>query len=71
LGQRTQRKYSSEEKIRIVLEGLGRNLCSGAMQTGGGEHQHLLQVEQGILRSWEEATSGEYYLAQSIAQGVS
>jgi transposase-like protein len=56
--RRTRRKYSSEEKIRIVLEGLrGEVSIAELCRKEGMRGEPVLHVEQGLPGSREEASS--------------
>ena len=58
----TRRKYTPEEKIRIVLEGFRRettvnDLCR---REGIKPHSYYLRLDQGVHGSWEgEVDSGQ------------
>ena len=48
--RKTRRKFNSEEKIRIILEGLrGEDSIANICRKEGIAPEHLLQVEQGIF----------------------
>ena len=65
--RQTRRKFSTEEKIRIVLEGLRgevsiAELCRSQEDVPVGRdcRQSLLPLEQGVPGSWEEAFARGY-----------
>ena len=59
--RKTRRRFSAEEKIRIVLEGpAGRREYRDAVPSRRPQSESLLSVEQGVPRSREE-TSGRGY----------
>ena len=47
--RKTRKRYSAEEKIRIVLEGLrGEESIVALCRREGNRHQPVLQLEQGV-----------------------
>ena len=53
--RQTRKKYSSEEKIRIVLDGLRGEDSIAEICRREGIHANLyLQLEQRLLRGWQE-----------------
>lgn len=54
--RRTRRKFSAEEKIRIILEGLKGEYCN-YLSERRHDTEYVLQVEQGISGGGE--TSAE------------
>lgn len=57
--RRTRHRYSAEEKIRIVLEGLkGEESIPELCRARGDQSESLLRLEQGVPRGREEAALG-------------
>ena len=74
--RKTRRKYNTEEKIRIVLEGLRgevsvAELCrrEGINPGGRGQPEPVLQVEQGLSGSREVTTARGYPAAGQQRRG--
>ena len=56
----TRRQYSSEEKIRIVLDGLrGEDSIAGLCRREG-IFQGVLQMVEGLHGSWKETAGWRY-----------
>ena len=69
--RKTRRRFSAEEKIRIVLEGMrGEESAAdrGLVSSRKSELESLLPVEQRVSRSWEE-TAGWGYPARGHVDG--
>ena len=58
--RRTRTKYSSEEKIRIVLEGIRGEESIANLCRREGMPNNLLPLEQGFSVSRQEAFDGRY-----------
>ena len=57
--RRTRKQHSSEEKIRIVLEGLrGEDSIADAVSARGDRDEPLLQLVEGVPRGRQEAACG-------------
>ncbi len=57
----TRKHYSSEEKIRIVLDGLrGEDSIAELCRREGIAQGHILQMVQGLHGGREEAACGRY-----------
>ena len=50
--RQTRRKFSAEEKVRIVLEGLGGEYSIAELCRGEGPILHLVE---GLYGGWQEA----------------
>jgi len=49
--RRTRRRFSAEEKIRIILEGAGRGEHRGAVPRARAGAESVLPVEQGVCEA--------------------
>ena len=59
--RKTRKKYSSEEQVRIVLEGLrGEESIAALCRREGIRCEPVLPVEQRVSRSREEAPGWRY-----------
>ena len=59
--RQTRKKYSAEEKIRIVLEGLrGEDSIAELCRREGINPEHVLQMEQRIPGSGQSAADGRH-----------
>ena len=59
--RRTRRKFSAEEKIRIVLEGLrGEESLAALWQPRRPGAESVLPLEQGVPRGRQETAAGRY-----------
>ncbi|TDJ21302.1 MAG: helix-turn-helix domain-containing protein, partial [Deltaproteobacteria bacterium] len=59
--RKTRRRFSAEEKIRIVIEGLrGEESIASLCRREGIAANRLLPLEQGVSRSGQEAAVGRY-----------
>ena len=56
----TRRKFSTEEKIRIVLDGLRGESSIAELCRREGINPNLSPLEQGLAGGREEATVGRY-----------
>lgn len=57
----TRRRYSAEQKIRIVLDGLeGEDSIAGPCRRAGIALSPYLQLVEGVSRGREEAAGGRY-----------
>ena len=64
--RKTRRKFSAEEKIQIILEGLrGEQSISDRCRLKGIHAQHLLQVEQGVFGAGKQQLIGDLHSARS------
>ena len=54
----TRRKYSTEEKIRIVLDGLRGESSIAEICRREGINSNLSPLEQGLSGGWQETTVG-------------
>ncbi len=60
--RQTRRKFSAEEKIRIILEGLkGEESIATICRRDGIAPNHVLQVEQGVFGGTQTPIAGGYY----------
>ena len=64
--QHTRRRFSAEEKIRIVLEGSAGKKHRGALPPRRLGTESLLPMEQGIPRGWQKAVTGRYAARSDI-----
>ena len=59
--RKTRRRFSAEEKIRIVLEGLrGEESIATLWPEGRAGAESVLPVEQGVSRGRQEASCRRY-----------
>jgi transposase len=58
--RRTRRRFSAEEKVRIVLEGLRGEQSVAELCRREGLAPNLYYLEQGVPRSGEEAAAGRH-----------
>jgi transposase-like protein len=56
--RKTRRRFSAEEKIRIVIEGLRGGESIASLRRREGIAANLFQVEQGVSGGGQEASAG-------------
>ena len=65
--RKTRKKYSSEEKVRIVLEGLrGEESIAAPVPTRRNSVESVLPVEQGVSRGRQKAAGWGYEAGSHI-----
>ena len=65
--RKARRKYSAQEKIRIVLEGLrGEESIADTVSSRRVKPERLLPLEQGVSGSWKTTFSREYQTGSDL-----